>query len=118
MEVYVNIKFTSPEQDVEFWAHLAEGLCDHKRGAWLEEQFDRFGEQASSLITEIMDECDKSNAGGQALIFESWERDGNQFEACINGGWIIFDLLPRIRELLELCGVQDLYMDDPEDNEC
>lgn len=118
MEIYVDIKFISPEKDVEFWAQLAEGLCDHKRGAWLENQFDCFGEQASNLIAGIMDECDKTNAGGDALIFEGWERDGNQFETCVNGGWIIFDLLPKIRQLLELCGVQDLYMDDPEDNEC
>lgn len=118
MEILVDIKFISPEKDVDFWGQLATGLCDHKRGVWLEEQFEHFGEQASSLITEIMDECDKSNASGEALIFESWERDGNRFEACINGGWIVFDLLPKIRELLELCGVQDLYMDDPEDNEC
>lgn len=118
MEIYVDIKFRGAEKDSEFWIQLAEGLCDHKRGAWLESQFERFGEQASSLITQIMDECDKSNAGGEALIFESWQRNGNQFEICVNGGWIIFDLLPKIRELLEVCGVQDLYMDDPEDNEC
>ena len=118
MEIQVEIKFISVEKDSEFWSQLAEGLCKHKRGAWLEEQFDRFGERASSLITQIMDECDKSNAGGEALIFEGWERDGNRFETCVNGGWIIFDLLPKIRELLEVCGVQDLYMDDPEDNEC
>lgn len=118
MEIYVDIKFTSPEKDPDFWAQLAEGLCNHKRGAWLEGQFDRFGKQASALIAEIMDVCDKTNAGGEALIFEGWERDGNRFETCVNGGWIIFDLLPKIRELLELCGVQDLYMDDPEDSEC
>jgi hypothetical protein len=118
MEILVNIRFCSVENEVPFWAHLAKGLCDHKRGVWLEEQFERFGEQASSLITQIMDECDKSNAGGEALIFESWGRDGNQFEICVNGGWIIFDLLPKIRQLLELCGVQNLYIDDPEEDEC
>jgi len=118
MEILVNIRFCSVENEVAFWANLAKGLCDHKRGVWLEEQFERFGEQASSLITEIMDECDKSNAGGEALIFESWGRDGNQFEICVNGGWIIFDLLPKIRQLLELCGVQNLYIDDPEEDEC
>ena len=118
MEIYVDIKFTSPEQDSEFWAQLAEGLCDHKRGAWLEERFEHFGESASSLISDIMDECDKSNAGGEALIFEGWEREGNQFQTCVNGGWIIFDLLPKIRQLLELCGVQNLYIDDPEEDEC
>lgn len=118
MEIYVDIKFNSSEQDADFWAQLAEGLCRHKRGAWLEAQFERFGKQTASLITEIMDECDKSNAGGDALIFEVWERDGNHFETCVNGGWIIFDLLPKIRLLLELCGVQDLHIDDPEDDEC
>ena len=52
------------------------------------------------------------------MIFEGSERDGNQFETCVNGGWIIFDLLPKIRQLLDLCGVQDLYIDDPEADEC
>jgi hypothetical protein len=118
MEIYIDIKFTSPDKDTEFWTQLAEGLCDHKRGAWLEEQFDYFGEAASALITDIMDECDKTNAGAEALIFETWERNGNHFEACVNGGWAIFDLLPKIKELLLLCGVQDLYTDNPEDNEC
>ena len=118
MEILVGIKFTSPEQDSEFWGRLAEGLCGHRRGAWLESQFDRFGEEASSLITDIMDECEKRNAGGDALIFESWEQNGNQFKTCVNGGWIIFDLLPKIRLLLELCDVQDLHIDDPEDDEC
>ena len=86
MEIYVDIKFNSSEQDADFWAQLAEGLCRHKRGAWLEAQFERFGEQTASLITEIMDECDKTNAGGDALIFEGWERDGNQFETCVKVG--------------------------------
>jgi hypothetical protein len=70
------------------------------------------------LITNIMDECDKSNAGGDALIFETWKQNGNQFQTCVNGGWLIFDLLPKIRELLELCGVQDLHIDNLEENEC
>jgi hypothetical protein len=65
-----------------------------------------------------MEECEKTNAGSEALIFESWERDGNRFETCMNGGWIIFELLPKIRQLLELCGVQDLYIENPEDSEC
>ncbi len=34
MEAYFEIKFTSPEQDLDFWSQLAEGLCDNKRGAW------------------------------------------------------------------------------------
>jgi hypothetical protein len=117
MEIYVDIKFTSPEKDIEFWSQLAEGLCDHKRGAWLEGQFDRFGEKASALVSEMMDECDRGNSGGQALIFETWSREGNRFETTVNGGWAIFDLWPKVKELLLLCGVQDLEMDDPEEGE-
>ena len=115
MEAYFEIKYISPEKDTKFWEKLAEGLCDNKRGAWLEEQFDRFGEKASALITEIMDECDKSNAGGEAIIFETWEREGNQFQITGNGGWILFDLLPKIRELLLICSVKNLVLDDPEE---
>lgn len=118
MEIMVNITFTSPEKDSDFWAQLAEGLCDHQRGAWLEEQFEYFSEAACTLVAEMMDECDKTNAGGEALIFETWSKDGNRFATCINGGWVIFDLLPRIKELLLLCGVQDLYLDNPEGEEC
>ena len=117
MEIMVEIKFISPEKDSPFWAQLAEGLCDHQRGAWLEEQFEPFGEKASTLITDILDECDRTNAGSHALVFETWSQDGNHFETCINGGWVILDLLPKMKELLLLCGVQNLYMDDPEENE-
>jgi hypothetical protein len=115
MEASFTIKFTSPEADIEFWAQLAKGLCNDKRGAWLEEQFDRFGDKAASLITSIMNECERqSNAGGHAIMFDTWKRNKNRFYVTANGGWILEDLLPLMRELLLSCGVQNLVLEDPE----
>jgi hypothetical protein len=111
MEILINIKFTSPEQDADFWEQLFAGLCDEKRGAWLEEQFEYFGEVAANAITELMDDCEKNY---NTVVFETYERKGNQLETCLNGGWGLFKCLPKIRNLLLLCNVQDLQIDDPD----
>jgi hypothetical protein len=112
MEIYTDITFTSPEKDIKFWKQLLKGLCKHKRGAWLEEQFDQFGPQASALISRIMDECGRGNG---EVVFDDWQCDGNHFETTISGGSVLLDLLPNIRALLDTCGVQDLVLDDPEE---
>lgn len=112
MEIMINIKFTSPQKDQEFWEELLAGLCDEKRGTWLEEKFERFGDAAATAITQLMDDCEHSHGG---VVFETWGRDSNQFETCLNGGWGIFDCLSKIQRLLELCHVQDLQIDKPED---
>ena len=70
MEILVEIKFNSSEQSSTFWAQLAEGLCNHQRGAWLEEQFNHFGEEASALLTDVMNECNRTNARGEPLILK------------------------------------------------
>lgn len=114
MEILINIQFTSPQKDEDFWSELLAGLCDEKRGAWLEEKFERFGDAAATAITRLMDDCESFHGD---VVFETWGRDGNQFETCLNGGWGIFDCLPKIQGLLELCNVQNLRIDKPEE-EC
>jgi hypothetical protein len=114
MELLINIRFTSPEKDVEFWEQLLAGLCNEKRGAWLEEQFEYFGVAAADAITALMDDCEKNH---NTVIFETYERNDRQLETCINSGWGTFKCLPKIKNLLLLCNVQNLHIDDPE-QEC
>ena len=61
----------------------------------VEEQFNHFGEEASALLTDVMNECNRTNARGEPLILKPGHKMANRFETCINGGWIIFDLLPK-----------------------
>lgn len=114
MEIRFDISFNVPDEDLEFWKKLGVGLCEDKRGAWLECQFDDFGDAAAQQIEVIMDECDKH--GG--LNFEEWEQEENgQLHVYGEGGWSTIELLPMIGKLLEICGATNIQFPKVEDEE-
>lgn len=108
MELPVTFSFTIQEKDASFWAQLCAGLCEHKQGAWLEEQFQYFGSQVSVVLEELLDLCDASH---ENVWFEWYEQNDLTFRIVMVGGYGTEDCLPQIKKFLNACPISNLSIE-------
>ncbi|MDO6748470.1 hypothetical protein [Gilvimarinus sp. 1_MG-2023] len=112
MSIFNTICFKSSEKDCEAWQKMLAGLYEGKQGAWLEEQFERFGEAAEQEIEQLMDDCEETLG---RVWFEGFNANGNQFECALDGNFDAHHCLPRIKQLLSVCGATDININMPEE---
>lgn len=98
------LHFTADQKDVELWEKLLDMAEAGTINFRFQELFAAFGEAAADTLEKLIEQYE-----ADIFLIDAWNVDGNNFEALLISEDP--DLHLDLIELLELCRVNDIYID-------